>query len=302
MKLSMPNRKGRVMLQTKSSLLALVVFSLLSTPSFASFDIFDEETEGYYGSGQTRPFRDAIENTDPLTPYDRAFLDSVEETRVTERWYARVMVGKSQVNIKTLTNNSSSFLDVYTLSTGSVKDNLYQLTLAGGHIWEQWAFELELLLSKKLSYSTNPVLIGLSPVLGTYSTNANIELNTYSIFVNAQYVIPRWFSFYPRRLQVHLDAGVGGSLKVSDVQGNVNNPVLNPTILPVSESVSARTTSFAGMLGAGARYQVSPCFLLGIAYRYYSLGKSSYGPVQGVKWQSNTLNSTGFFLDITYQF
>lgn len=305
MKLSMP--KDRNMLINKPAIAGLLLLSAFSSSLFASFDIFDEESEGYYGSGQTRPFKDAVEGTDDISAKDRAFLDSVEETRVTDRWFMRIMVGKSKLSLNNLTNDSSWALNNFQLSVGSVKDNTYQLLIAGGHIWQQWALEMEVLISKRFSYFTNPVLVGSDPALvgltpgGTYSTNASVTFNQMALFVNAEYIIPRWFSFYPRRLQVHLDAGVGGALIVSNATGNSNIPT-NPNIAPTAQSTSTQSWSAAGMLGAGARYQVSPCVLLGVAYRYYNFGKTKIGPVQQIKWQSNQLQSTGFFIDATYQF
>lgn len=303
MKRYMPSMKGNSMLNIKQGFLVFLLLSVITSTSFASFDIFDEDSEGYYGSGQTRPFKDAIENTDALTPYDRAFLESVDETRITERTYGRVLVGKSKVSLNNLTNSSSSFLDSYSLSTQSVGDNLYELVIDIGHIWEQWAFEVEFFFSKKLNYTTNPLLIGSSPVIGpTYSTIAEVELQVYALLVNVEYVIPRLISFYPRRLQIHLDAGAGMAMLISNVTGTVNTVAGNAVITPAIENTSARKYPAVGMLGVGARYQVSPHFLTGVTYRYYNMGKSSYGPVQNVLWQSNQLRYSGFYIDITYQY
>lgn len=297
------------MLKSKHALLVLILLSSFTSISFASFDIFDEDSEGYYGSGQTRPFRDAIENTDSLTAADQAFLISVEETRVTDRYYGRVMVGKSKVALNNLTNNSSSFLDTYTLHTGSVNDNLYQLIIDGGHVWQQWVLELEFFFSKQLNYFTDPILVGFSPALinlttppGTYPTNAQVKLQQYALLMNIQYIIPRWFSFYPRRLQVHLDAGAGVAMLISNVTGTSDLPLLNPNLTPTPQNTSTRNFPAVGMLGLGARYQLAQHILMGVAYRYYNFGKSKYGPVQGVKWQSNQLRESGIFIDLTYQF
>jgi hypothetical protein len=307
MKLSIPSTKGNFMSNSKQWVLPLFLLSAFTSTSFASFDIYDEDSDGYYGSGQTRPFKDAIESTEPLTAYDRAFLESVDETRITERTYGRVLVGKSKVTLNNLTNNSSQFLDTYVLSTGSVGDNLYQLAIDIGHIWEQWAFELEFLFSKQLSYTTNPLLVGISPVIGTYSTVAQVELNAYALLANIEYIIPRFISFYPSRLQIHLDAGAGAVMLISNVTGTVNAGNIDPgggpsTILPLVENTSTRKYPAIGMLGIGARYQISPHFLTGVTYRYYNMGKSSYGPVQNVVWQSNQLRYSGFYLDLTYQY
>lgn len=277
--------------------LLFVLLSFVVSSVEASFDVFGEDSEGYYGSAQTRPFRDAVDNTDSLSQADRAFLDSVEETRITERWYIRAMVGKSKLNLNKMSNDSSSFLDTFVLSTTSVSDNLYQLTVAGGKIWEEWAFEMEFLFSKKLKYSLNPVLVGVSPVVGAYSTAADVELDQYILTANAQYIIPRMFSFYPRRLQVHLDAGAGIALLNTNVNGTANSAAVTPAL----ESASAQSFPAVGMLGAGARYQISPHFLTGITYRYYGIGRSKYGPVQSIKWTANQLRTTGFFIDVTYQ-
>jgi opacity protein-like surface antigen len=289
----------------KSIYWVLIFLSVCAQPSFAAFEIYEEDSEGYYGSAQTRPFKDAVDNTDALNSADLAFLDSVEITRVTERWYARLMVGKAKVNVLNFSNNSSPFLDTFQLSTGSVTDNVYQLLIAGGKIWEQWAFEIEALFSKKISYFTEPVLIGTShvPDVGSYSTNASVQLYIYVLTANVQYIIPRLFSFYPRRLQIHLDAGAGAAILNSSVTGAALQPI-PPANLPMPpwQSVSQPSYPAVGMLGVGARYQISPHFLTGVTYRYYAMGKSKYGPVQNIKWQSDQLRSTGFYIDVTYQY
>lgn len=274
-------------------------------PSFGAFEVFEEDSQGYYGRAQTRPFKDAVDNTDDLSAADLAFLDSVQITRVTERWYGRVMVGKAKVNVLNLSNNSSPFLSEFALSTGSLTDNVYQLLVAGGKIWEQWAFELEAMFSKKLSYFTEPVLVGTSPVpeVGAYSTNASAQLYIYVLTANVQYIIPRLFSFYPRRLQIHLDAGVGAAILNSSVTGTALEPTFPATFpIPIQQTTSTPSYPAVGMLGVGARYQISPHFLSGITYRYYAMGKSKYGPVQSIKWQSDQLRSTGFYIDVTYQY
>lgn len=290
------------MLKSKLRWGVFILLSIVMHPSFAAFEIFEEDTEGYYGRAQTRPFKDAVDNTDELTAADLAFLDSVEVTRITERWYGRVMVGKAKVNVLNFSNNSSAFLDTFQLSTGSVSDTVYQLTVAGGKIWEQWAFEIEGLFSKKITYSSTPVLVGSSPhvltPLGDYITTASVDLYVYVLTANVQYIIPRLFSFYPSRLQIHLDAGAGAALLNACVTGTTNDPA----ITPAWQSSSSPSFPAVGMLGVGARYQISPHFLTGVTYRYYAMGKSSYGPVQNIKWQSTQLRSTGFYIDLTYQY
>lgn len=298
--------KTNAMLKIKLKWMALIILSVCVHPSFAAFEIYEEDSEGYYGSAQTRPFKDAVDNTDSLTPADLAFLDSVEITRVTERWYGRLMVGKAKVNVLNFSNNSSSYLDAFQLSTNSLNDNVYQLLVAGGKVWEQWAFELEALFSKKLSYFTEPVLLGTSPniptVDGSYLTNASVQLYQYVLTANVQYIIPRLFRFYPTRLQIHLDAGAGAAVLNTSVTGTVLSPGLYPEIQPAQQTTSTPSYPAVGMLGLGARYQISPHFLTGVTYRYYAMGKSKYGPVQNIKWQSDQLRSTGFYIDVTYQY
>ena len=286
------------MLKSKLSYFTFILLSVLTQNIYASFEIFDEDSEGYYGSAQTRPFSDAVDNTESLSSADLAFLDSVEVTRITERWYGRVMVGKAKVNVTNFENNSSSFLNTFQLSTGSLNDNVYQLLVAGGKIWEQWAFELEFLFSKKISYFTDPVLVGVSPNIGPYVTNASVQLYQYVLTAKAQYIIPRLVSFYPTRLQIHLDAGAGAALLNSNVTGQTTQANITPT----NQSTSTPSYPAVGMLGAGARYQISPHFLTGVTYRYYGIGKSKYGPVQNIKWQSSQLHSSGFYIDVTYQY
>ncbi len=268
--------------------LALAFISGYSAPSFATFDVMDEDVEGgYYGSGVTRPFRNAVEGTEVLSAEDQAFLQSVQRTRITERWYMRVLVGHPRVKLNKIDNNSTYPLDALQIALPNYTDNLYQIGFAGGKVWENWGVEMEALLSKKLKYYANPMFVG-----GVGAASADIT--SYALLFNVQYIIPHWISLYPRRLQIHLDAGAGVALN------NTNTTAYDAFGGPV-ESASAHQTPVAGMLGIGARYQITPSVLFDLTYRFVSWGKTKYGPVLGLQFQSNELTSTGLFVGMTYQ-
>ncbi len=268
--------------------LALAVICGYSAPSFATFDVMDEDVEGgYYGNGVTRPFRNAAEGTESLSAEDLAFLSSVQRTRITERWYLRVLVGHPRVKLNKLNNNSTYPLDALQIATPNFTDNLYQIGFAGGKVWENWGAEMEALLAKKLKYYANPMFVG-------QDGSALAELTSYAVLFNVQYIIPHFICIYPRRLQIHLDAGAGVALN------NTNTTAYDATGAPV-ESASAHQTPAAGMLGIGARYQVIPCLLFDMTYRFVSWGKTKYGPVLGLQFQSNELTSTGLWVGLTYQ-
>lgn len=281
------NKRKISFLSTDASYVARWVFLFLcltSFSSFASFGVMDEYEEGYYGNAQTREFYEDIEGTEALGPRDRAFLNSVQATRITNRWYLRALVGHPKVKVSNLTNVSGGPLAYLVPETTSITDNLYQLLLAGGKVWQNWGFEGEILLSKPLNYSFNEG--GLIAASG--------DLQIFALFFNVQYIIPRWFDWYPRRLQVHLDAGTGGAIK------NSNTSTFTSLGLPLDTS-STRVITLTGQLGVGARYQLAANWLFDFYYRYFDLGKSKYGPNLGVQLQSDKLQVTGYFFGVTYQ-
>ncbi len=267
----------------------LCIFLCLVTKNvWASFDVVGEDTDSYYGNGETRIFKDAVEGTDTLSPQDSNYLNAVETTRVTQRGYMRLLLGKPRVKMSDFTVFSNNPAIAAPPISASVQSDLYQLLLAGGYRWENWAAEMELLFSKKLNQTLNPIAVGV-PFQATF------KLNQFAAFFNLQYIIPHWFSFYPSRLQIHLDAGVGPALK------NTSTSVFALNGTPV-QSQSNRTISGAGNLGVGFRYQVTASFLVDVAYRYFYLGKVTFGPVQSLNLQSKKLQSAGLFIGATYQF
>ena len=48
------------MLKSKLSYFTFILLSVLTQNIYASFEIFDEDSEGYYGSAQTRPLADWV--------------------------------------------------------------------------------------------------------------------------------------------------------------------------------------------------------------------------------------------------
>lgn len=255
------------------------------------------EYDDYYGNSRTCPFKNAVEGTEALTAQDQAFLSSVNETRVIDRWYMRLLVGKPKVKIDDISNNSNGTLAGFPPTQTSFTQDLYQLLLAGGHVWQQWGVELELFFSKRFSFTENPVFTG-APATAYQSgipIQVEAELNQFAAFVNVQYIIPRLVSWYPSRLQVHLNAGAGGALKTTSVSafGLTGTPY---------ESNSGRTLSGAGNLGFGARYQITPNILVDFDYRYIYVGKATFGPVMGAQFKTDKIRSNDFFFGATYQY
>lgn len=267
----------------------------ISTPCFATFDVMSPDTEGYYGNAEVRPFKDVLEGTETLSAQDKAYLESLDQNRLTNRWYFRALIGHPRVKLKKIANKSSPPLDGLTVAEDTQTDNLYQLLLAGGKVWENWALEMELFLSKTLNYSPDP-LFGNFPNL--FAGSSQTDIKQVTLFFNVQYIIPRWFSFQPQQLQIHLDAGFGPSYKTT-----------NTTVYDAAgnglQSASAYNITAAGMLGAGLRYQLTSHFLIDLAYRFMDFGKTKFAPidatVQQIVIESNQMTSTGPFLGFTYQ-
>lgn len=277
-------------------------------PCLATMDVMNEDTEGYYGNAETRPFKDIIDNTEALTPCDKEFLEGVIVTRTTERNYFRAMVGKPTVRLSNIDNKSSPPADIFPVNSPSSSNKLYGLLLAGGHIWENWAMEGELYISRKIkNLAANPFIedFFITPILPLGPQSASANVNLYALFFNVVYVLPRWFDICPLKLQIHIDAGVGASLKTA-------NLTVTDAFGFTTATNSKQTWALAGLLGAGMRYQMTPNFLVDFAYRYMNLGKAKFGPIQvgpaaeianqlTMKFQSNTLTSSGFFVGLTYQ-
>lgn len=280
------------------------------TPCLATIDVMSEDTEGYYGNAEIRPFRDIIDNTDELTPCDKEFLEGVVVTRVTERTYFRAMVGKPTLRLSGVENKSSPPADVIAVASPSLSDKKYGLLLAAGHVWEHWAIEGEFYASKKLTLNANPLIPNfpnfITPALPFGPQSASANINLYALFLNLVYILPRWFDICPLKLQIHLDAGVGGSLKTA-------NLTITDRFGFTTSTNSKQSWSVAGLLGAGLRYQMTPHFLVDFAYRYMNLGRVRYGPIQvgppllpefqaPMKFQTNQVTVSGFFIGFTYQF
>ncbi|MGD9592007.1 MAG: outer membrane protein [Candidatus Berkiella sp.] len=275
--------------------LLLLLFCFSSTASFAVCGMDDEDD--YYGSAETCPFKNAVEGTEALNPSDVAFLNAVNATRIINRWYMRLMVGKPKIKLDDIENDSVGTFNGLPPFTPAFNQNLLQVTLAGGYFWEQWAAEFEILFSKRFDFTFAPVFLSAAlPV-----PQAQVQLNQVAAFINLQYVVPRLFSWYPRRLQIHFDAGVGPSLKMA----NVSTFTLAGAPL---QSGSKRTLTAGANLGLGARYQVTANILVDVAYRYFFLGKAQFGPAlaanaaQDVQFTAKTVQSNGFFAGALYQF
>jgi len=279
----------------------IFLLCLIHGKCLASFDVYDEDSAGYYGNAEKRNFKDDIEGSETLSPRDQAFLDSVHATRLTERWYMRALVGQAKTKVTDLHNTSSyspPISNALSLTVNSQTNNLYQLLIAGGYLWEHWGLEAELFFTKQINLNMTPIFQGN---IGCPGVNCNIgEQSTIkqgALLFNIQYVIPRYFDFYPQHLQLHLDAGIGPAFKMT------NTKTYNFNGSP-RQSGSANTIAGAGKLSAGARYQVTLHFLVDVAYYYLFLGKTNFGPVDSpsIKFKSDQTQSNGFFFGLTYQF
>jgi opacity protein-like surface antigen len=290
---SMFNNKQRNSFYMRLLPLFLMLFSFMHMSVSHAVCGMDEDDD-YYGNAETCPFKNAVESTVGLTPEDQAFLNAVEATRIINRWYARLYIGKPKFKLNEISNTSLNDFVGFTPAVTSITNNLTQVTLAGGYFWEQWALEFEVLFSKKFNFTMSPVYVN-APV------NVTGDVNSVTGFLNVQYVVPRLFSWYPRRLQIHFDAGVGPSLKMT----NLNTFTLGGA---PQQSGSTRTIAAATNLGAGARYQISAHWLVDVAYRYFFLGKTNFGPAiaatqtQVVQFQSEKTQVNGWFIGALYQF
>lgn len=280
----------------------LLIMGLIHLP-FAMAVCGTDEDDDYYGNAETCPFKNATESTEGLTPEDIAFLNAVNATRIINRWYMRLFVGKPKVRLNSIQNTSVGLYNGLSPGTSAINQNIFQATLAGGYFWEQWAVEFEIYFSKKFDFTLNPVYGGIVPVAppGLTATQVTAQLNEVAGFLNLQYVVPRLFSWYPRRLQIHFDAGVGPAL----TQTNITALTATGVTL---QSGSTRTLAAAANLGVGARYQVSAHWLVDVAYRYFYIGKTKFGPALGgdptqdVQFTTKQLQANGWFIGAMYQF
>ncbi|MBS0290860.1 MAG: outer membrane beta-barrel protein [Proteobacteria bacterium] len=288
------NNKHRNLYFHHFILLLCLAFLFIQSPTLLAVCGLDEDDD-YYGNAETCPFKNAVEGTEELTPKDIAFLNAVNATRIINRWYMRFFIGQPKVKLSELENEAVGAFNGITMPVTSVSENLLQATLAGGYFWEQWALELELYFSKELDFT-------LSPVYTDVPISAATTLNQAAAFVNVQYVIPRLFSWYPRRLQIHFDAGLGAALKMANLS---LSSAINGTPF---QSSSTRTFTGAANLGIGARYQITAHILVDVAYRYFFMGKTNFGPADvvspmfDVQFTSEKLQSNGWFIGAVYQF
>lgn len=250
----------------------------------------DDEDDGFFGNATICHFKEAVEGTEAIDPKDIAFLNAVEETRLINRWYGRLLGGRVKEKISDITNESTGIFGTLTPPVTSVQDSVIAFLLAGGYVWQHWGAELELFIPKKITLTESPIFTGLD-------INGTITFKQVALLFNVQYIIPRWFSWYPSRLQIHLDAGAGVSLRLTEAS------TLNPDG-STRHSHSKQTITPAANLCAGARYQVSEHFLVGVDYRYIYLGKAQIGPVDefGFELQAKKTQVNGFFYGLTYQF
>ena len=277
-----------------NKLIALVIICLgWAQITFASLDVMDDDMEGFYGEAETQHFKEAVEGADALSSKERAYLSGIGSNRIEDRWYARLLIGRARFKLNSLQNESSGPAGNLTLAQNSLSDNLVQVLLAGGYVWEHWAMEAELLFTKPLEYMPRPTFSDT-----VFDDQVDATIRTYVLFFNLQYIIPRWFDFYPRRLQLHLDAGAGPVIKTTSATTFSDGEQ--------TSSGSSRIFSIAGQLGVGARYQLSNNFLIDLAYRYMDFGKTKFGPVvvdefNVIYLTSKQFRANGFYAGVTYQ-
>lgn len=297
-----PNNKQRRMYTNLLAQSAFFLFCFMYFSSPFALCGMDEDEDGYYGNAEICPFKNAVEGTEALTAKDQAFLNAVETTRVINRWYVHFFIGKPRVKIAEIENDSSGDFSGLAMGTDSITTDLLTATISAGYVWQQWALELELYGSKKLTYTLSPVYQSVPAPATPLAVEGDIQ--QVALFVNLQYIIPRLFSWYPKRLLVHLDGGAGASLKST----NINTMSLTGTPF---QSGSDRTIAAAGNLGVGAKYQITPNILVDVAYRYFFLGKTDFGPAIGnaatspnpsVQFRSQKYTVNGFFAGAAYQF
>lgn len=291
---------------------ACAIFAMCK-PVVAGFGVIEPQQDEFYGNAQNRTFKSAVEGIESLDESDRAFLASVEESRTFKRWYTRIMFGQPRVTMKNIENQTNGANPSTPVAAGLVfptttdviytsgvpmsepekVDDSFSVLLAWGYHWVKWAWELELMLSETLKYQAKPVKPGV-PI------QVQADVTKIGIFNNIEYTFDRWFDFMPVDLHLYALFGFGLAYKQTDVT----------TLTLVGQARQTHSTSLASLawqLGAGARYQISPHFLLEVTYRYADLDKVKFGPVDAVKpfdglaFRAKTLRSVGGFLGLTYK-
>ncbi len=272
---------------------------LISTSVFAGFDIQDEDEIDYYGNAEFGDFKDAVVGTENITPNERAYLDSVERTSLINRGFVRFLVGRPRIKMSEIQNTTSAGVaTAVPITQSNINENEYEFFLIGGYRWEVWSLDFEIFVPTELSYNANPLFatnVLPNPPFKNSNIIWNAKIQQFAALINLEMIIPRFFDFYPKRLQIHLDAGAGASFKTT------NSSTYNLDSTP-RQTNSQRTISTMGLLAVGARYQIYSGFLVDVDYRYLALGKTNFGTIEGVELESNKMTSAGFFLGATYMF
>lgn len=289
-----------------SILVACAIFAM-SKPAVSAFGVVEASEDGYFGNAQNRTFRSAVEGVESLDSSDRAFLASVEESRNFQRWYTRILLGQPRNTLKNIqnqtigANTSTPLIDgtpvIYRsgvpISEPEKKDDAFTVLLAWGYHWFKWALELELMFAETLKYQAKPVM-PLVPI------QVQADITRIVLFTNIEYTFDRWFDFMPQDLRIFALFGFGPALKQTDTT----------TLSMVGQARQTHSTTSASLayqLGFGARYQISPHFLIEATCRYADLDKVKFGPVDAVKpfdglaFRAKTLRSSGGFLGLIYK-
>lgn len=249
----------------------MIALWVCAFPAWASFDVMEDDwDESQYGYAQTRPFRQALEGNGVLTPRDRSFLTGLQETRITDRSYVRLLVGDPKVRLDSLNSNR------------------YAIALALGTVSERWGFEGEVFVPKGMRETG---------IVFPDGTVADRNVRIYSAFFNVYYIFSQWFEWQPSAFQPYLAAGIGAAYKSVDWSNVVGFALEGNT-----STHSAKVKDLLSwLLAVGFRYQVTPCVLFDCQYRLMHLGK--------VRWirkaqiiPASSLRAGGLFVGLSYQF
>ena len=285
------NKKAYVTYSTLC-FLTIMMLCLFTAPARAGFDVVDTEPTppsedgAYYGNAQNDTFRRAIESEDPLDVQDRAFLSSVHEERLDDRWYFKVRLARPSVKLEDIENRTSG--STLALTSSEEKKELFQLTPAFGYRWTRWALELEALISEGMPYRANPLFTTGTPV------QLKTDVKLFALFGNVEYRIPNFFDLIPKKIYFYLTGGLGVGAKLLDSKVS--------TVTGTARASETNTNmDLVWNLGLGGRYQVTGNILLDLAYRLIDLGSATIGPVDDYTVHISNIRSTGFHFGVVYQ-
>ncbi len=260
-----------------------MIATMIGAPAMAAFEVINEPNVEY-GNAQNEVFRKAVEFEDSLDSTDRAFLSTVEQKRVSNRWYYEAQIGRPEIRVKDVMNETTGMTGQP--ANRSTEDDLFLFVIGWGYKWNRFATELELVISESVDYRSNPILTGQ-----TIQVDADIQ--NVTLFWNFEYEIPTFFDFIPSRVHPYVNVGFGPSFKTVDTRSlSLGNQARQTT--------SERSTDFAYNLSAGVKFQLTANILVGGGYRYMNMGEADIGPIEGIKLSADEYTARGFFVGLTY--